>query len=124
MNVGSLRVRVIGIKNGEGVIRVCLSNEPLSFLKDCLEQRSISLSGESFEYVDFETIPYGDYAISVFQDLNLNNELDRKSIFKIPSEPFGFSNNPTLFMGPPRFDQCAFKVDKDLFEVEIVLKQF
>ncbi len=124
MNSATLRVRVIGIKTGAGEIKVCLSNEPASFLKDCLEHRSISLSGESFEFIDFEKILFGQYAISVFQDINRNNELDRKSIFKIPSEPFGFSNNPTLFLGPPKYDQCAFRVDKNMIEVEIALKQF
>ncbi len=124
LNNATLRVRVIEIKSGVGEIKVCLSNEKLSFLKDCLEHRSISLSGESTGYIDFEKIPFGNYAISVFQDMNLNNELDRKSIFKIPSEPFGFSNNPTLFMGPPGYDQCVFVVDKNLIEVEIALKQF
>lgn len=55
------------------------------------------------------TLPPGTYAVSVFDDLNGNRKLDR-NMLGIPREPVGASNNPPARMGPPRFEDCAFRV--------------
>jgi len=51
----------------------------------------------------------GEYAISVFHDLNGNKELD-KNWMGIPTEPYGFSNNARGKFGPPTYNQCKVKI--------------
>lgn len=54
-------------------------------------------------------LPPGTYAVSVYEDLNGNHKLDR-NLLGIPREPVGASNNPPGRLGPPRFDECSFRV--------------
>jgi uncharacterized protein (DUF2141 family) len=53
-------------------------------------------------------LPPGQYALSVIHDENGNGRLD--TILKVPREGFGFSRNPAIRMGPPRFEETRFQV--------------
>lgn len=81
------------------------------------------------EFINMDELPLqlsleeGEYAISVFQDLNSDRKLNKK-MFGIPKEPFGFSNNPKLFMGPPKYKKVKIKVGKKLSKVDIELKYY
>jgi uncharacterized protein (DUF2141 family) len=50
-------------------------------------------------------IPYGTYAISIYQDVNKNGELDRNFI-GIPKEPIAFGNNYEP-LGSPKFESAS-----------------
>ncbi len=50
----------------------------------------------------------GIYALSVIHDENNDGRLNR--FMAIPREGFGFSRNPRIRMGPPRFDEVRFQV--------------
>ncbi|MEQ8625316.1 MAG: DUF2141 domain-containing protein [Vicingaceae bacterium] len=52
--------------------------------------------------IPLKDLPYGDYAFSVMQDVNSNKEMD-VNLIGIPKEPYGFSNNPSIFFGIPNF---------------------
>lgn len=52
-------------------------------------------NGVSYYDVIIPNLPEGKYGISVVQDLNRNNKLD-KNLFGVPREPIGFSQNPRL----------------------------
>jgi len=52
-------------------------------------------------------IPAGEYAVSVFQDIDENGELNTNAI-GIPNEPFGFSNDARGRFGPPKFKNAKF----------------
>lgn len=54
-------------------------------------------------------LPPGTYAVSVYDDLNGNHKLDH-NFMGIPREPVGASNNPPPRFGPPRFDECSFRL--------------
>ena len=69
------------------------------------------------QQVTFENLACGEYAVAVIQDLNANKKLD-KNFFGLPKEPFGFSQNPTIFFGAPSFKRAAFSVTN---EKEIVI---
>lgn len=59
--------------------------------------------------VTFEDLPAGDYAISLYHDINDNEELD-KNLMGIPKEPFGFSNDAMGTFGAPSFNACIVPV--------------
>ncbi|MFW2389364.1 MAG: DUF2141 domain-containing protein [Polyangiales bacterium] len=56
---------------------------------------------------EFRGIPAGSYAISVFHDLDSDNQLDRR-LFGIPSEPYTTSRNARRAFGPPRWRDAVF----------------
>jgi uncharacterized protein (DUF2141 family) len=118
-----LEVSVSGLQASSGNLIICLSSTGDQFLENCLDQQSIPVLGQSSCRTLFKNIPHGHYAISVFQDLNQNSILDTKTLFKIPSEPFGFSNNPHIFFGPPSFNQCKFEINAERKEIQIRLKK-
>jgi uncharacterized protein (DUF2141 family) len=53
-------------------------------------------------------MPSKTYALSVFIDENRDQKLN-KSFFGIPSEAFGFSNNPRIAFSAPSFGDCKWK---------------
>lgn len=54
----------------------------------------------------FEGLPAGDYAVQVLHDANDNGEMD-KNFLGIPSEGYGFSNNPRV-MRRATFEEARF----------------
>lgn len=67
--------------------------------------------GDTFElsYL-IEGVEPGEYAVSVYQDLDLDQQL-KSSWLGIPKEPVGVSLNPKVRMGPPRYDDSKFVFD-------------
>lgn len=55
-----------------------------------------------------EDLPHGKYAISVFQDLNENGKLDT-NFLGIPTEPYGYSQNPRPRFRAATFEEAAFE---------------
>ena len=51
-------------------------------------------------------LPPGRYAINAFHDENGNGQLD-SNIVGVPTEGYGFANDPTSTFGPPEFDAAA-----------------
>ena len=62
--------------------------------------------------VVIDSIAAGKYAVSLFHDENDNFKLDTGQI-GIPIEKTGFSNNAKGKMGPPKFNDCAVKIEED-----------
>ena len=62
----------------------------------------------------------GAYAVSLFHDENGNGRLD--TILGIPREGFGFSRNPPIRFGPPRFDAARFAVTSGEAAQQVRLK--
>lgn len=107
--VGRLEVSVAGLRSGDGVIRICLTANPGAFPachNDALAVRRNVPAGAALPA--FEGLPPGDYAAAVMHDENGNKRLD--TFAGIPREGFGFSRNPAIGFGPPRFAAARFAV--------------
>ena len=63
----------------------------------------------------------GTYSAVAYHDENGNKKFDKNWI-GIPTEGFGFSNNPRTFLGPPTHKDAAFHVLGSPTRVEIELK--
>ena len=105
----SLDIQIVDLRSSRGVIRICVTAEPKDF-PDCRGgataiKRSVSAQSPR---VRIEGIPYGNYAIAVIHDENGNAKLD--TFAGIPREGFGFSRNPRIRFGPPRFTSAQFAV--------------
>jgi len=117
---GQVRLIVVveNVRSPEGLVDVTIyPDEPQRFLK-----RGGPIRGLSGVTANAETpvtrmcvwLPSpGAYAISVYHDANGNHEFDQNFI-GLPTEGFGFSNNPALRIGPPSFEAARFLAKGDL----------
>jgi uncharacterized protein (DUF2141 family) len=70
----------------------------------------VLLTDQDAQIASFD-VPYGKYAITIYQDLNENSEADM-NFLSIPKEPIGFGNNYKPF-GEPKFESCAIDFNAD-----------
>ena len=105
----SLEIDVARLRSQKGVLRICLTARPQSF-PDCKNDaqaltRSVPASQT---VVTFEGLVPGDYAAAIIHDEDGNARLD--TLMGTPREGFGFSRNPAIGFGPPKFDAARFAV--------------
>ena len=116
-NADELIVRVDNIKEA-GEIHIAIYDSAEAFEADRGEKGGAApgITQGTIEMVEPGSVTYryelppGTYAIGIFHDPNLNNQLDNY-FFGVPREQYGFSNNARGFMGPPSFDDAAFSVE-------------
>jgi uncharacterized protein (DUF2141 family) len=65
-------------------------------------------------------LPPGEYALSLFQDMNGNRRLDT-NFLGIPQEASGSSNNPPTRWGPPKFRDALVTVGDAPLDLSIRL---
>ena len=118
-----LDLGIEGLRSDRGVLRICVTSEPDHF-PDCQSdpaaRHATVAAGQPVPR--FEDLPSGSYAIALFHDENGNGRLDR--VVGIPTEGVGFSNNPRLRFGPPRFTESRFDVTNLPVDETVRLKYF
>lgn len=107
-----LKVSVQNIEQQKGRIRVCVTNKKADFLKTCFLATEVRAVGNQVTAI-FKNVPSGEYAVAVYHDVDENGILNKEGVFGIPSEDYGFSNNPRAMFGPPSYEKCAFWVTSD-----------
>jgi uncharacterized protein (DUF2141 family) len=85
-----LTVRVNGINPVSGNLMVGVFNSENGF-PDTYYKGIKVLITNTVMVVTFTDLPKGKYAVSAYQDINKNGQLD-KNLFGIPKEKYGFSN--------------------------------
>lgn len=113
----SLNVSISNIKNSTGNICISIYDNPEGFPDSA--DTAVFLKCIPLQNWDKNIPVYGlkkdvNYGIAVFHDENRNEDLDKKRIFgdlEIPTEGFGFSRNPGLSKGPPKFEDISFKLE-------------
>jgi uncharacterized protein (DUF2141 family) len=103
----TLKIVVTDIQVGKGNVVVEVYGNDKDFIKNPLKAQTIIATANSMDF-SFD-IPDGIYAVMIYQDINENKKLDRRMI-GIPKEPYGLSNNYTPHFGPPKFEDCKFKL--------------
>ncbi len=106
-----LTIVVDGIEEIKGKLYIALFNSSSTFLKKSYKGQIVDIESNVIEF-DFQDLPSGEYAISVYQDENSNGKLDT-GVFGIPTEKYAFSNSAEGFMGPPSFKSCKFNLEED-----------
>ena len=108
----NLQIIVNNFEKINGELRVCLSDKKEEFLKHCKYGKVVTVTN-NIVTLEIENIEAGTYAVSLFHDENNNGVLDTKGLFEMPSEPYGFSNNPSILFGPPSFEKCKLSLNID-----------
>jgi len=104
-----VEIQLQGLRNANGLVRLCLTRNPAHFPNCNGDPAAVKHSAPARHAgIRLRGISPGIYALSVIHDENGNGRLDR--LLAIPREGFGFSRNPRIRMGPPRFDEVRFQV--------------
>ncbi len=122
---GNFTVAVDGLKNQKG--QVCLSvfssSRGFPFSSDrAVATQCIKLTGNR-PVVTFSNLKAGSYAVALIHDINNDKALNSNAL-GIPTEGFGFSRNPRILTGPPKFGDSAVLVAGADTEIEVKLQYF
>ncbi len=117
----TLDVTIDNLRSDRGELRLCLTADPKNFPGCIDDARAVTRSvPATMHKVHFDDLPYGSYAVAVIHDANGNNKLD--TLLGIPREGFGFSRNPIIRFGPPRFSSARFDIGAAPDQQEIKMR--
>jgi uncharacterized protein (DUF2141 family) len=120
----NLRIVATGITSDKGSVIVWVYDKADDWLSDRFRtQKSVVVAGNrTGDAVTIELkLPAGEYAFSVFQDVNDDGKLAR-SFFGRAREPAGLSNNLRRRFLPERYQDAKFTLGAALLEQKIALK--
>lgn len=107
---GTLDIGFDNLRSQKGMIRICLTAYPDNFPSCTDDKEAITRSVKASDGKTHITgIPSGQYALALIHDENSNAKLD--TFAGIPREGIGFSRNPTLGFGPPKFSSAQFPMN-------------
>lgn len=118
----TLEVNIYGLRSMKGNVLVCVTANP-RFFPDCgKDPKSFraTVPARDSAQVSFRGIAQGTYAVALVHDENGNNKMDM-AIF-VPKEGFGFSRNPAIVTGPPKFKAAAFAIDSPEVSQRVKMK--
>jgi uncharacterized protein (DUF2141 family) len=105
----TINVVVSGIKDNIGSIRCGLFNSADTFPKDDKRLMGVEapiVNGQAT--CTFNNVPApGTYAVAYFKAAPGQTKMNTGT-FGMPRDPYGFSRNATIGMGPPSFDSAAY----------------
>lgn len=124
VSAGTLTVVGTHLASDTGSFVVRVYQDPDSWLSDRWRtQKVIKVAGN--RKADTVTVdlllPPGEYALSVFQDVDDDGKLAR-NFLGMPKEPAGLSNNVRPKLGPPRFKDAKFTIGETPVEQRIELR--
>lgn len=103
----NIKITINNVHSSKGTLQVGLYNSAASFLGKTYRGISIKAKKGKVQVI-FKNIPKGEYAVSLYHDVDNNKELN--TIFGIPTEPYGTSNNAKGNFGPPKWEDAKFMV--------------
>lgn len=118
----TLDVSIHGLRSMKGNVLVCVTANP-KFFPDCSKDpksHRAKVAANNAVNVSFPGLTKGTYAVALIHDENGNSKMDM-AIF-LPKEGFGFSRNPAVVTGPPKFKAAAFQIDADEVNQKVKMK--
>jgi uncharacterized protein (DUF2141 family) len=106
----SIDLAITGLRSEKGNVLVCLSANP-KYFPDCSKDknaRKLKVSAIQADAIQIANVKPGTYAVALIHDENANGKMDLRLF--LPREGFGFSRNPKIGMGPPKFQSAQFTV--------------
>ncbi len=105
---GRLNISIENINAPKGVIWVGIYNSPDNFLiKERSILKKIKVNHTGSAHITIPSLPYGEYAIALFHDINENGTLDN-NYFGVPSEPYAFSGRIKSKWRLPYYKEVKF----------------
>jgi uncharacterized protein (DUF2141 family) len=106
----TVTVSVSGLRSMKGNVLVCVTAKP-KFFPNCSKDPSsyrARVTARNAATIRFDGVTPGTYAAALMHDENANDKLD--TALMMPKEGFGFSRNPVVVTGPPKFKSASFTV--------------
>lgn len=106
----SVDLAITGMRSEKGNVLVCLSTNP-DYFPDCTKDkkaRKLKVAAAQAGTIKISGVKPGTYAVALIHDENANGKMDLRLF--LPREGFGFSRNPKIGMGPPKFKSAQFNL--------------
>lgn len=105
----TVEVDVDGLRNDRGKLHLCATRNRAHF-PDCRSDPAAYRQSvpATDRHLLLTGLAPGRYAISLFHDQNSNARLD--TFLGVPREGFGFSRNPVIRFGAPKFDSVVIEL--------------
>lgn len=106
---GTLIILATGFEHNDGQVGVNLFAKPDDLFDHPTRQVYAKITDGRAEIV-IPHLPYGNYALVVFHDENMNGNVDH-NLFRFPSEPLGYPNGYRfgLKQGLPNFEKLQIR---------------
>jgi uncharacterized protein (DUF2141 family) len=115
-----VEIAVTGVVQARGHIHIDLCTKD-TFLKDNCPYEGSAVATPGSTVVTISGVPPGQYAAQVFHDEHDDGRV-RRTVFGIPTEPIGFSNDAPLHLHGPRFKEAAFAVEHGVEHITLRLR--
>ncbi len=86
---------------------------------EAVQNRCVAITAMPL-FFTFENLQPGSYAVAILHDANSDDKVNRNFI-GIPLEGFGFSRNPIIRTGPPKFNDAVVLVAGPSTNIQIQL---
>lgn len=106
-----LTIEVDGLnsQNGEVCLKLFSASSGFPYTNNnVVEKQCVKITNNPLT-ITLNEIPSGSYAAAIFHDIYGDRKLRRNSL-GMPTEGYGFSNNPIVRNGPPKYGDCVFVV--------------
>jgi len=120
----NLRVIATNIQSDKGQLIVRVYDNADDWLSDRFRTfKSVKVAGNRVgDSVTLELLlPPGEYALSVFQDVDDDTKL-KSNFIGIPKEPAALSNNIRPKFGPPKYKDAVFTIGSEPVEQKLGLQ--
>lgn len=117
-----LTVEIDGLRNRQGLVCVSIFASGKGFpssTANAVQNQCVPITDKSTQ-VTFKNLKPGSYGVAVLHDAIGDRKLHR-NVFGIPTDGFGFSRNPKITIGPPKFGDSAFVVAGPNTNIQIQL---
>ncbi len=119
-----ISLRFKNLKSEKGLMQIALFDNAEGFPESHAGAELFTLKLADAKEITLRDIIPGEYAIAVYHDKNSDFEMNTNAL-GIPKEGFGFSNNPRILFGAPKYKKVKFKIKADeTKEMQIKLKHF
>ncbi len=119
-HAASVDVALSGVRKQAGQLQVALVDaDGYAGTAKHIAGRKLPPAGETTRLV-FDDVAPGRYAVMVSHDENGNGKLDA-NMLGMPTEGYGFSNNPRV-MRKPTFEEAAFEVGDQPVSIDIAIR--
>jgi uncharacterized protein (DUF2141 family) len=115
----TLRIHATGFRNQKGFAGAAIFASPDGWPER--ENKSVAHDGFPFTGSDATLtfkLPPGKYGVVVLHDENKNEKLDR-NFLGVPTEGFGFANNPPVFLTAPSFERATVAVTCPVTSIDV-----
>ncbi len=123
--VTQVNVTIGNVKKSAGSIYISVYDSKDTFLSEDRVKHIEVPVAENLEEGKISsgfTLPYGEYAITVYHDANNNDEMDSNFI-GIPKEPVAMSNNHIPRFGPPKYAKAMIVLGTAEHQENMVLNK-